>query len=83
MRKVSAVFRREGQDAIEISTSWGLAEQIRDVSRWLERRANADLVRGSILDVGYNSRLGRGVAVQGETIPVEFMRQLAALDVTL
>jgi hypothetical protein len=81
---MSAVFRRDGQDAIEASASWTLVEQIRDVSCWLQHAANAELVHGYVLDIGFNSRLdGVAVAVQGETIPVAFMRQLAALDIDL
>ena len=81
---MSAVFRRDGQDAIEVSASWTLAEQIRDVSCWLQQTTNAESVRGCVLDIGFNSRLdGAGVAVQGETIPVGLMRQLVALDIDL
>jgi hypothetical protein len=80
---MSAVFRRDGQDAIEVSASWTLLEQIRDASCWLQHPTNADSVHGYVLDIGFNSCLGVVVAVQGETIPVGFMRQLVALDIDL
>jgi hypothetical protein len=80
---MSSVFRIDGGKPTEVSASWDLAEQIAEVARWLERFGNAELVRGSVLDVGFNSRLGERVAVQGETIPVAFMQRLVALDVEL
>ena len=81
---MSAVFRRDGRDAIEVSTSWKLDEQIRDTNGWLQSAANAESVRGCVLDIGFNSRLdGVFVSVQGEIIPWEFMRQLVAFDIEL
>jgi len=80
---MSSVFRRKGNDPIEVSTTWNLVEQVREVSQWLELDCNAKLIRGSVLDIGFNSRLGEKVAVQGETIPLSFMGRLVALDVEL
>lgn len=80
---MSSVFRRKGSESIESSTSWDLAEQLRDVTVWLAEPGNAELVRGSVLDVGFNSRLGDVIMVQGESIPASFMRQLVALDIDL
>jgi hypothetical protein len=80
---MSSVFRREGSDPLEVSSSWSLSEQIRDIECWLERYENAELVRGSVLDIGFNSRLSQQVAVHGETIPLVFMQRLVALDVEL
>jgi hypothetical protein len=80
---MSSVFRREGNEPVEVSTSWELESQIQEICQWLEDARNADLVRGSVLDIGFNSRLGNEVAVQGETIPLVFMQQLVALNVQL
>ena len=80
---MSSVFRREGSEPIEASCSWNLAEQLIEVAQWLDRVENGELVRGSVLDIGFNSRLGQQVAVQGETIPVSFMQRLVALNVAL
>jgi hypothetical protein len=60
-----------------------LAEQIRDTTLWLNEMSNAESVRGCVLDIGFNSRLGDDVAVQGETIPLEFMRRLVVLEIEL
>lgn len=80
---MSAVFRRRSQETLEVSSSWLLAEQIADVSRWLQDPANAEQVRGSTLDFGFNCRIGDEIAVQGETVPYEFLQQLVELNVTL
>ena len=81
---MSSVFRRESEPSIEVTESWSLDEQISDVSEWLDQSNNAALVRGSVLDIGFNYRIdGRAVAVQGETVPLEFMRRLVGLDITL
>jgi len=80
---MSAVFRQPDGERIEVSVSWVLAEQVADAAHWLGDPGNEDLVRGSVLDIGFNSRLGERVAVQGETIPREFLKTLAALDVEL
>jgi hypothetical protein len=71
-------------EPIEVSTAWGLSPQIEDISTWLSVPENADRIRGSILDIGFDCRLnGRTVAVQGETVPTGFMERLASLHVTL
>jgi hypothetical protein len=80
---MSSVFRREGAEPIEASRSWDLAEQIRDVAEWLDRSGNPEKVRGSTLDIGFNCRLSAQVMVQGESIPVSFMRRLVALNIVL
>jgi hypothetical protein len=80
---MSAVFRGDGRDAIEVSASWVLAEQVRDATHWLAQGGNAESVRGRVLDIGFNSRLDGTLAVQGETIPLEFMKQLVALEIEL
>lgn len=82
---MSAVFRRaeKGAEAIEVSESWSLADQIADVIAWLQHDENAELARGMVLDIGFDCRLGPRIAVQGETIPLEFMQRLCALDITL
>lgn len=80
---MSAVFRLNDGESIEISESWELERQVADISEWLDEPNNGERVRGSTLDIGFNSRLGDGIAVQGETIPVGFMRRLVLLDVTL
>jgi hypothetical protein len=80
---MSAVFRLKHAEPIEVSESWELDRQIADAAQWLDDPTNAERVRKSILDFGFNSRLGGGIAVQGETVPVEFMRRLVLLDITL
>jgi hypothetical protein len=81
---MSAVFRRDDRDPIEVSGSWTIDQQIEQIQSWLSDSENAALVRGSILDIGFNSRLDGGrVAVQGETIPLEFMRKLVDSQITL
>lgn len=80
---MSAVFRNPPQEPFEVSTSWTLAEQIDDAGRWLAESENADLVRGAVLDIGFDCRLGNGIAVQGEALPWAFMRQLADYENTL
>ena len=77
------MIRREEQDAIEVSEGWNLEAEIIDVRASLENPADAAGVKGTVLDIGFDSRLGAGIAVQGETIPLEFMRQLVELDITL
>ena len=57
--------------------------QIQEVGRWLAEEANAREVRGTILDIGFTSRLDGRVVVQGEVIPLAFMRQLVPLDIEL
>jgi hypothetical protein len=79
---MSAVFRRVGESPIEIAESWDFASQIADLTFWLSQPENAEKVKGAILDIGFNSRL-ESVAVQGESIPLEFMRQLVGLNVEL
>ena len=79
---MSAVFRKKGQQAIEVSQSWELETAIADVSRWLRESSKAMSVRGWVLDIGFNSRLD-SVAVQGETVSVAFMRQLVDHDIDL
>jgi hypothetical protein len=80
---MSAVFRLEGRDPIEVSEEWNLEEQIRETSAWLENSANAADVRGSVLDIGFTSRLHPRLAVQGEVIPLSFMRRLVELEIVL
>jgi len=81
---MSSVFRRNNQNPVEVSDSWELAVQIESVDSWLANESNAKVVFGSILDIGFNSRLdGESVAVQGETIPIELMRKLVDLEITL
>ena len=81
---MSAVFRRANEVPIEASNSWSLDEQIAEVDTWLSESANAELVRGSILDIGFNSRLnGDSIYVQGETIPLAFMGKLVDSQITL
>jgi len=80
---MSAVFRRRPLDPIEVSDGWALDVQIEDASRWLQNPKNAEQVRDSILDIGFNTRPSEKVAVQGETIPLKFMQQLVDLGITL
>src|SRR5712691_6043081 len=80
---MSSVFRREGVEAIEVSDSWSLAEQLAEGTLWLDQSGNAELARDSILDIGFNSRLGERVSVQGESVPISFMQRLVALNVEL
>ena len=80
---MSSVFRRRVGEPIEVSVLWNLREQVRDVAEWLDHPKNAAIVRGSTLDIGFTSRLGKQVAVQGEVIAVSFMARLVALDIEL
>ncbi|MCE9545693.1 MAG: hypothetical protein K8T25_09275 [Planctomycetia bacterium] len=80
---MSSVFRRNDGEPIEASSSWELAEQVADVLKWLSRPENAELVPHSVLDIGFNSRLGNHVAVQGEVIPISLMEKLTSLNVEL
>lgn len=81
---MSAVFRIKGAESIEVSLGWELRPQIQDVCSWLSIPENAEIVRDSVLDIGFNCRLNATmVAVQGETIPTDFMGILASLNVTL
>gem|GEM_PF-6889810 len=80
---MSAVFRHKERPAVEVSDSWDLRTQIDEVGRWLAEESNAQQVRGTILDIGLNSRLDGRVVVQGEVIPLAFMRQLVSLDIEL
>lgn len=80
---MSSVFRCKDKEPIKVSSDWDLATQIRDVSLWLENDFNTELIRGSVLDIGFNSRLRTDVAVQGETIPLSFMQRLVAVEVEL
>jgi len=80
---MSAVFRLKDAEPIEVSESWDLERQIADAAQWLDEPKNGDRVRGSTLDIGFNCRLSDRVAVQGETVPVEFMRRLVSLEITL
>jgi hypothetical protein len=79
---MSAVIRREGHEAIEVSASWDLRVAIRETQEWLARNLKVDL-RGAVLDIGFDSRLGSKVAVQGEVIPLEFMQLLVSLEIEL
>jgi len=81
---MTAVFRRgESLETLQVSDSWSLSEQIADVSQWLREPNNAEQVHGATLDFGFNCRIGNRIAVQGETVPLEFMRQLVDLNITL
>jgi hypothetical protein len=90
---MTAVFRRESGEPIQASDSWILREQIADVSAWLLDPANADSVRNSILDFGLNCRIGEPmvgrdsrmttIAMQGEVVSREFLRQLVDLNIEL
>ncbi|MCA9070255.1 MAG: hypothetical protein KDA84_15080 [Planctomycetaceae bacterium] len=80
---MSSVFRIENHEPIEASGHWRLDQQIEEVSDWLQEEHNAERVRGSILDIGFNSRLHGSIAMQGEVLPTEFLRQLVSLDITL
>lgn len=84
------VFRLPNGERITGDDSWQLAESIQATQAWLSVPENAARVRGATLDIGFNSRvntfdsqLGDTVAVQGETIPVDFMRRLVELEITL
>jgi hypothetical protein len=81
-----AVFRRENQEPVVVpdSDTWRIDDQIAHVEAWLTDAANAESVRGSILDIGFDSRLNNSdCVVQGETIPLQFMRKLVELEITL
>jgi hypothetical protein len=82
-RHMSSVFRRTDGEQFEASASWILDEQIGEVALWLNQPENGESVRDSILDIGFNSRLGERVAVQGESVPVSFMQKLVKLNVEL
>lgn len=81
---MSSVFRIQDEESLEVSDSWELAKQIEAVDAWLFEDANSRTVRGAVLDIGFNSRLGSpDVAMQGETVPLEFMRRLVDNNITL
>ncbi len=81
---MSAVFRRDDKEPIEVSSSWSLREQIADTDLWLAHIANVESVRGATLDIGFNARLNdTNVVVQGETVPLDFMRKLVEAQITL
>lgn len=81
---MSAVLHNNNRSkSIEISASWNLSEQINEAKAWLADPHNAESVRGWTLDIGFNSRLGKDIAVQGETIPLNFMQRLVELEVVL
>ena len=80
---MSAAFRCPSGEQIEASESWVLDDQIADVIRWLDKPENSKQVRGSTLDFGLESRLGNGIFVQGEAVPLEFMQRLCELGITL
>ena len=80
---MSSVFRRTKKGPLEVSKAWVLDVQIDEISRWLGQTQNGELIRDTILDIGFNSRLCGKVAVQGETIPLPFMQRLVEHNVTL
>lgn len=90
---MTAVFRLDIGEPIQVSESWILREQIADVSAWLRDPANAESVRNSCLDFGLNCRIGEDlaleggrmstIAMQGEVMSCEFMRQLVDLNIDL
>lgn len=80
---MSSVFRIQDNEPIEVSEHWRLDQQIEDISAWLQVDQNAEAVRGSILDIGFDSRLREKVVMQGEVLPTAFMGQLVSLDITL
>lgn len=51
---------------------------------WLADSTNSESIRGAILNIGFNCRLNdSSVAVQGETVSLEFMQKLVQCEITL
>lgn len=80
---MSAVFRLNDGASLAVSDHWDFRAHVGDIVKWLSFSENRNQVVGSVLDIGFNSRLSEKIVVQGEELSVEFMRDLADLNVTL